>query len=158
MGFRACGSQLCSDFPNKFFLQTHHFGALSSSSSSSSSNNSNNSSSSSSSSSSIPSGCSLSSCPFPFPTLNALFSVPDSNRSTGYLCLCILPMRRSLINGQLGPGALGPGPISVPDSAALLPISCPERDLRNPHGLLHLDYFFWRPHKASQGLKMPQVC
>ena len=37
-------------------------------------------------------------------------SVPDSKRSTGYLCLCILQMRRSLFNGQLGPGALGPGP------------------------------------------------
>ena len=37
-------------------------------------------------------------------------SVFDSTRSTAYLCLCILPMRRSLFNGQLGPGALGPGP------------------------------------------------
>ena len=43
------------------------------------------------------------------------FSVHDCKRSTAYLCLCILPMRRSLFNGQLGPGAIGPGPLSVPD-------------------------------------------
>ena len=35
-------------------------------------------------------------------------SVPDSKRSTGYLCLCILQMRPSLFQGQLGPGFLGP--------------------------------------------------
>ena len=53
-------------------------------------------------------------------------SVPDSKRSTAYLCLCILPMRRSLFNGQLGPGALGPGPMAQypsPTLNALLPIS-----------------------------------
>ena len=35
---------------------------------------------------------------------------PNCKRQTGYLCICILPMRRSLFHGQLGPGALGPGP------------------------------------------------
>ena len=33
-------------------------------------------------------------------------SMPDSNRSTGYLCLCIIQMRPSLFQGQLGPGPL----------------------------------------------------
>ena len=37
-------------------------------------------------------------------------SMPDPVPSTGYLCLCILQMRWSLFNGQLGPVALGPGP------------------------------------------------
>ena len=43
-------------------------------------------------------------------------SVLDSKRSIACLCLCILPMRWSLFNGQLGPGASGPNPISVLDS------------------------------------------
>ena len=48
-------------------------------------------------------------------------SLFDSTRSTAYLCLCILPMRRSLFNGQLGPGAQGPYPCSA--LHALLTIS-----------------------------------
>ena len=39
--------------------------------------------------------------------------VENYTRQPGYLCMCILPMRRSLFNGQLGPGALGPGPSYV---------------------------------------------
>ena len=48
----------------------------------------------------------------------------EYRRSTAYLCLCILPMRRSLFNGQLGPGALGPGLISVLDCKRAIGYLC----------------------------------